>query len=118
MATSAVHKKLSKYAKVNFISCMICLPPVLDHFVKDKSKTFGISKSEFIRRLLWPHMERYMELGLYELPKQLLDCSPTEIKMPSLSDYTHHSYPGAVERYRKPELHKEARRVQAARRAA
>lgn len=53
---------------------MICLSPISDHFVQTMAARLGVSKSEFIRRVLDNTLVDYAKSNLYELPPEFTAC--------------------------------------------
>ena len=71
---------LTPYAVCPCIMHAIAVTPLLDHFVRDRIKVFGISMAEFWRRLAFDSMEKYLSMGLYQIPDCLLSSPPTKVK--------------------------------------
>lgn len=80
---SAVYETLSEYGKKHVLLYALYLNPLLDHFLRDRAKVFGVSQAEFVRRIIWNTMEDYIKHGLYTVPQELVASSKTEIRLPS-----------------------------------
>lgn len=78
----SLRQRISPFAKETSLQIHLTVTPLLDHFVRDRAKYFGVSVSEFVRRILFNTLEKYEESKKYSVPQSLLSSTPTPIKIP------------------------------------
>jgi hypothetical protein len=85
MPTSSRIAHLRQYAIDPHLRKSVLLSPLLGHFLAANAKLYGISESEFLRRVLFDMVEKWMQAGLYRIPDELLSTGETPVPKPTPS---------------------------------
>jgi hypothetical protein len=74
---------LREYATRALITKNYSFSPLTVHFIQSSAKRFGVSESEFVRRIVDSALMEWVAKGLYHVPDEFRDVDPLPIPRPS-----------------------------------
>lgn len=83
---------LRKFANAPIKLRGVALSPLLDHFVRSGSQTMGVSRSEFLRRVVINELMQWQKNGVYKIPAEFLASSETPVRGASPSVHVARRY--------------------------